>query len=91
MEHTKYVIINYDGFEVPIIFSSLIQHDCFRNLQPISAGFVTLTGADKPDENACICANALDVYAYGESVSLKLKSREQDTAIIKKELMRHYN
>ena len=84
----KYVMLPSD---IPIIFPDVIQHLTFFNLHPISAGFVHLYGDDKPLEGACVCSNAIRVSVYGESVSLGLKSRPQDEAIITRELHRHYN
>lgn len=42
MGSMKYIIIKHNGHEVPIMFSSLIEHQQFAYLQPIAAGFVDI-------------------------------------------------
>jgi hypothetical protein len=65
-EYLKYVVIdNAMGVEVPIIFSHLEQHDHFLGWHVISAGFVTIYPMD----------DFLFAGCFGESVSLKIKSR----------------
>ena len=88
----KYVIVEEDGIEVPIIFPDIIKHSTFSALKPVSAGFVNFYGDDGPIENACCCNNAIRVsWQGGGSVSLKLQSREEDEEIIRKELHKHYH
>jgi len=87
----KYIIYEYGGGEVPIIFPEFIQHSQFQSFRPVSAGFVNIYGDDKPKEGACCCENALSVNVWGNSVGLGLRSRKEDKDIITKELMRHYN
>jgi hypothetical protein len=70
----KYVIIEQSDCEVPVLFPDLVDHSTFSNLNPISAGFVTLL----TDQGF--------VYVHGESVSLKLKSRIEDADLIKRML-----
>ena len=55
--------------EIPVVFPLYVAHDTFKNLNPISAGFVNV------DSNRV-------VDAFGDSVSLNLKSRERDAKII---------
>lgn len=55
-----------------IMFGEIIQHSSFKNRQPISAGFVSF-GRDSLGNPTCTC--------YGESVSLGLKSDEEDTEL----------
>jgi hypothetical protein len=55
-----------------IMFGEIIQHSSFRNREPISAGFVSF-GKDKSGNPTCTC--------YGESISLGLKSDEEDTKL----------
>ncbi len=71
----KYIIFKMGDFELPFIFSELIQHDAvvavIGNI-PVSAGFVKING----DKARC----------FGKSISLKLWSRpEEDSAIINRE------
>jgi len=87
----KYVIVVEHGREVPIIFPNVIQHCDFTNWKPVSAGEVQLYGAQGPLESTCCCENAIDVSAFGGSMSMNLKSRPQDAEIIRTELMLHYH
>jgi len=74
-EARKYIVIN-NGFELAIVFDPLLNHnDVGSSLNVVSAGFCHL-----PDK-----LNA-DVAAYGESFTLKIKSRPQDAEIIEKML-----
>lgn len=61
-----------------IVFSELQQHKEFKHFEPISAGFISIgIGADgNPD---CNC--------YGESISLGLKSMEDDTKLAKRQIL----
>ena len=61
-----------------IVFGALLKHSDFKNCNPISAGFISIgIGNDKnPD---CTC--------YGESISLELKSLEDDTQLAKKQIL----
>ena len=52
-----------------IVFSELQQHSEFKNFKPISAGFIAF-GIGKDGNPDCSC--------YGESISLRLKSNEED-------------
>jgi hypothetical protein len=87
----KYVIIDHDELELPIIFDDIIKHDTFKHLRPISAGEVRIYGADGPLPNACCCENAIRVSVSGRSVTLGLPSRPEDALIIANNIMRHYN
>lgn len=72
----KYVVIEYFGSEVPIVFPEFMRHDFFVELKPIAAGFCQFyiqPGAHR----SIIAANV-----YGESTGLKLKSRSQDAELI---------
>lgn len=61
-----------------IVFSELQKHNEFIHFNPISAGFICIgIGEDKnPD---CTC--------YGESISLGLSSKEDDTRLAKKQIL----
>jgi hypothetical protein len=69
----KYVITKDN---VIIVFPELLQHSEFKNFEPISAGFISF--GIKDGNPSCSC--------YGESISLNLKSREEDTLIAKRQL-----
>ena len=72
MEQTKYVIIKTHGMEVSIVFSELLDHSIFKNLNPISAGFVWI-------KDDCVKTGV-------ESIGLRLSSRPQDCTIIARDL-----
>ncbi|MHA2067272.1 MAG: hypothetical protein ACXABY_23135 [Candidatus Thorarchaeota archaeon] len=79
----KYIIIEYNGHELPIIFSPLLAHadvaKPYSNKsysKVVSAGFV-YTNAESYENGPDVC-----FYAYGKSVSLGITSREQDAEII---------
>ena len=84
MNYGKYIIIEYMGHEVPVIFSSLIPHNVIaENLDRrlMSAGFFEV-GQKSSNENA----NDINVSCFGQSVTLKSNSRSVDETIIKKVL-----
>lgn len=65
-----------------IVFSELLQHKDFKHFEPIRAGFVTFM-IEKVEGYFRVKCNA-----YGESISLGLKSDEvEDTRLIKKEIL----
>lgn len=80
MDQAKYIVAEIVSggvaMETPIIFPSFIAHsDIAQNFRKvISAGFVQFA----PEKDG----NCVDVEAYGESVSLKIKSRPKDTRLI---------
>lgn len=55
-----------------ILFPEIMQHKEFKHFTPISAGFFHIS-AD------------YEVQCYGESISLNLKSDEEDTKIAKRQ------
>lgn len=63
---------------VIIIFSEVLQHSDFSHFRPISAGFVSIGVENKYQPSIC---------CYGESISLKLKSREEDTILARKQIL----
>ena len=71
---TKYVITSDNKI---IIFPELLQHSEFKKFNPISAGFISF-GVNNQRNPSCTC--------YGESISLGLTSREEDTQIARKQL-----
>jgi hypothetical protein len=77
---TKYVVIEDDNFgELPYVFPNFITHNEFaRRLsgRVISAGFCDIT-------------KDYTFNAYGNSVSLKLESRECDSALLTRYLLGH--
>lgn len=85
----KYIIIEDDGIEVPIIFSELLKHiDVKGQRKVISAGFCqidvkTILGEDP---NGSEDKSVLSVNCGGKSVGLGVKSRAEDAELIKKHL-----
>lgn len=71
---TKYVITSDNKI---IIFPELLQHSEFKKFNPISAGFISF-GVNNQRNPSCTC--------YGESISLGLTSREEDTQIAQEQL-----
>ena len=67
-----------------IVFPELLQHSDFKHFKPVSAGFILISTKQvgKYYETNCEC--------YGESVSLGLKSNEEeDTRLAKKQILGH--
>jgi hypothetical protein len=76
---TKYVRTYDDKI---IVFSELHQHKEFKSFQPVSAGFISI-GVGKDGNPDCTC--------YGESISLGIKSNEEeDTFLARKQILGHF-
>ena len=73
-ETTRHKYIRLERYNEFIFFPEIIEHSQFRNLKPISAGFCYLDN----DDNIVNC--------FGESVSLGLKSKEDDTKLATKQV-----
>jgi hypothetical protein len=68
----KYIIWDDGLAECAIVFNNHLTHADMAlqlNINPISAGFVKFDGNE--------------IMAFGESVSLQLKSRQEDSRIIR--------
>ena len=78
----KYIIVSNGDAEVAILFNPFLVHSFIKvnKFKPVSAGFCKFIFDDRFE-------NGLIVEANGESVSLKLKSREIDKDIIYKTAM----
>ncbi len=85
MEKLKYILDDYGNFA---IFSDTKAHsDIARgfHFKPVSAGFCTIAvghyikGTTEEKES-------VNVHCFGESLSLNLKSREEDEDIINKNI-----
>lgn len=73
----KYIIVERDGLEFPILFHRDLQHSEVLSPKagkPVSAGFYQFIAADL-------------ILAGGESTTLKLRARLQDADIIKRHLL----
>lgn len=82
----KYIRTNKD---VIIVFPELLQHSEFKHFNPVSAGFISIgtkcifeEDGTKYYETDCSC--------YGESVSLGLKSNEEDTLLAQNQILGKY-
>ena len=81
----KYVIIEQNHLELPIIFNQIFNHSDFKDIGPIvSAGFVRITEIKEVDTMFTIEYQPV-VVCYGESTTLKMKSRpDVDAEVIKR-------
>ncbi len=71
-----------------IVFSELNQHNEFKHFEPVSAGFISIN--TKKADYSGQYYHETDCKCYGESISLKLKSNEEeDTALAKKQILGH--
>jgi hypothetical protein len=73
---SKYIIVELEGMEVPLVFSSFLQHEDVAlviRYKVYSAGFCELDPAGK-------------WIASGGSVSLKLDARQRDAKILNEHL-----
>lgn len=61
-----------------IVFPASIQHKEFGDWQPKSAGFIVFGLSQETGNPICKC--------YGESISLGLKSHEEDTKLAQRQL-----
>ena len=77
----KYVIIKDQGIEVPIMFPDIVQHNAFADKEPISAGKFRIE-IDTKHTTETKNKDQIIYETYGESTSLKLKSRPEDASII---------
>jgi hypothetical protein len=76
-QHKQKYIVTKD--DVMIVFSDLLEHSDFRGHNPISAGFLSIGATAKYEPT---------IQCYGESISLGIKSREEeDTALAKRQIL----
>lgn len=81
MNEGKYIITNYLGHSVPVLFSNLLSHLQIAERNVVtSAGFFTIIINDKN--------TPWIVDTYGKSISLKIESMKGDGKIIKDFLLR---
>jgi len=76
MDRAKYIMFDNGLMQVPIIFPIVIGHSemgrNFPNWNVVSAGFVQWTKDG--------------IFAFGDSITLKVKSRPEDTTYMRKYL-----
>lgn len=80
MKKLKYILDNHGNFA---IFSCVNTHLSMARgfyRKPISAGFCTIAVGHKQEDGEE--KTMTNVHCFGESISLGLKSREEDTDII---------
>lgn len=74
----KYIIFDQNGLELPVVFPEMIGHDSMKNVfgncPVVSAGFCRFYYDRDCDSTIAAC--------WGESVSLGVKSREEDIRIL---------
>ena len=58
---------------VIVVFCELLEHSTFKNMEPVSAGFISF-GVNKQGNPSCSC--------YGKSVSLGLGSNEEEDTLL---------
>lgn len=72
MSETKQKYVRLKRYDEFIIFPQIIEHDTFKHLDVVSAGFCYI--------------NNDNVQCFGNSYSLKLKSLEDDSKLATKQL-----
>ena len=79
----KYIIIkNQFGDETAILFDEILDHSAIAAGRPvIAAGFVAVKGVE--DRYGGVNN---ETHCYGESVTLRIVSRREDTRIVEKAL-----
>ena len=83
---SKYIIFEvHGGLEVPVIFNPVIEHKSgtVAGGKPVAAGFCILDVSEEQDREN-YSAPDKSFSCWGESISLKLKSRKQDPDILNK-------
>ncbi len=88
MEEVKYIVVKdkYDN-ETPVIFGANFQHSdiaysiCSKE-DVVSAGFVGIEDLDEYDEYDSGIVVKHKLSAFGGSVSLNKKSREEDSELL---------
>ena len=76
MFQTKYIRTQRNEI---ICFPDTIVHSEFSDFKPVSAGFIIIDTNQLTGEPICKC--------YGESVSLGLKSLDEDSALAKRQIL----
>ena len=86
MEKLKYILDECGNFA---IFSESNSHsDMARSFhfKPVSAGFCTIAVGYETKDGLHIEEKTVNVHCFGESISLKLKSRIEDGDIINEKI-----
>lgn len=72
MLDTRQKYVRLKEYNQIIIFPQIIEHSTFKRLEPISAGFC--------------CIDPHNINCFGESISLNLKSMEDDSFMATKQV-----
>jgi len=73
-DHTKYIIVESNGLEMPIVFASLLNHrEVAGARKVVAAGFVSFSIDN--GEYGFYRAPELNAECYGRSESLNISSR----------------
>jgi len=83
MAGQKYILTDEDDY---VVFTPMIDHSQMATSlrgNVVGAGFCYISSTTDEDGNLCP-----DVKCYGESISLNVKSRNHDGAIISKEMVK---
>ena len=75
----KYIVIDNNGMDDVILFPPWRKHDEMVLQLSVDVSKVVSAGFVK-------CDDAGHLYCYGESVSLRVKSRKEDTDLITRQL-----
>lgn len=80
---TKYVKIQSQWGEQIIVFSEILPHNTFKDMNPISAGLINI---DKDIKGK------VDCFCYGESDGLGLKAdTENDSKLANQQILNRFN
>jgi hypothetical protein len=77
----KYIVIDSGGLELPILFPDVIKHKDIPVKNAISAGTVQIWTSED---------GTINVSCFGESVSLKVKSRASEDSNLIKQMITGY-
>jgi len=81
----KYIVFEQSGLETALLFDPLIEHDQFKELNPISAGFFITHEQNVADQYSWDGPSFIPkISVYGKSTSLELESRPEDAIIIER-------
>ena len=90
MSYSKYIIVEKNGIEVPIIFGDLLSHiSVARGIdeEVISAGMFDMVVVSKNESLPFEDDTIIIINTFGKSVTLNKVSRKKDAKLIKKMLM----
>ena len=86
MFKSKYIIFEFMGSEYPVLFPSWIDHCRMVGDRTVASAGMFEVGAEPTEKDN----KDISVWAGGKSVTLKIDSRPQDAAMIKRMLRHEY-